>query len=212
MNMQSGRQLIIISIFCSMLCVLLCTGNALAQPTHGEYVSSVPAANAMLTQAPTVITVHFSEAIDPNQSDIQVYDVNDKLVSTAPAKLNGTDHQTMAVPMQANGSEIYLVNWHNVSTDEGHRDSGSFRFFVNISRMLKGMVKGEAMGHMPGTTMAAAHPGATISQARGIPTWLTVLLSGMVGLLIGAGATFAMLQQQKIRYTFQTEENTLGKK
>ncbi|GHO89761.1 copper resistance CopC family protein [Dictyobacter formicarum] len=200
--------LISFSVCCGMLCMLICTGSAFAHPAHGEYVSSVPATNAMLDKAPTMITVRFSEPINPNQSDIQVYDVNGKLVSTAPAKINGSDHQTMAVPMQANGSEIYLVNWHNASTDEGHRDSGSFRFFVNISPMLKGMVKGEMAGHPMMATEAN-----TQNNTTALPAWLNALLTGIVGLLVGSAVTFALARrQQKHKESLPEEENTLGKK
>lgn len=196
--------------------LMIYTGSACAQPVHGEYVSSMPAANAMLDKAPTVVTVRFSEPIDPNQSDIQVYDVTGKLVSTAPAKLNGSDHQTMAVPMQANGSEIYLVNWHNDSTDESHRDSGSFRFFVNISPMLKGMVKGEMAGHSmmdTATNNTTKVPSTQNTTTTALPGWMKELLAGVVGLLAGSAATFMLTkQQQKHTALLREEENTLGKK
>ncbi|WP_160146173.1 copper resistance CopC family protein [Dictyobacter aurantiacus] len=192
--------------------MLIYTGSALAQPVHGEYVSSVPAANAMLTKAPTTVTVRFSEPVDPNLSDIQVYDVTGRLVNTAPAKLNGNDRQTMVVPMQANNSEIYLVTWHNTSTDEGHRDSGSFRFFVNISPMLKGMVKSELAGHpmMANTNKTTPSRSTTTTP---LPGWLKVLLAGIIGLLAGSAVTFMMARhQQQHKASLPQAENTLEKK
>ncbi|WP_338249462.1 copper resistance CopC family protein [Dictyobacter halimunensis] len=192
--------------------MLIYTGSALAQPVHGEYVSSVPAANAMLTKAPSTVTVRFSEPVDPNLSDIQVYDVTGRLVNTAPAKLNGSDRQTMVVPMQADNSEIYLVTWHNTSTDEGHRDSGSFRFFVNISPMLKGMVKGELAGHPMMVSIKKITPTQN-TPTTPLPGWLKVLLAGIIGLLAGSAATFMMTRhQQQHRASLPEAENTLGKK
>jgi len=215
MSTRVGRYYIIgFSVFCSLLCMLLyTTGRAHAQPVHGEYVSSVPAANAMLDKAPSTVTVRFSEPVDPNLSEVQVYDVDGKLVSTAPAKLNGSDHQTMAVPMQQDGSEIYLVTWHNNATDEGHRDSGSFRFFVNISPMLKGMVKGELAGHPMVATTAKTTPSQQNSSMVPLPGWVKVLLAAIIGLLAGSAITFMMIRhQQQHRISLPDVENTLGKK
>ncbi|GCE08380.1 hypothetical protein KDAU_57090 [Dictyobacter aurantiacus] len=213
MSTRAGIYYIIgLSIFLGMLSMLIYTGSALAQPVHGEYVSSVPAANAMLTKAPTTVTVRFSEPVDPNLSDIQVYDVTGRLVNTAPAKLNGNDRQTMVVPMQANNSEIYLVTWHNTSTDEGHRDSGSFRFFVNISPMLKGMVKSELAGHpmMANTNKTTPSRSTTTTP---LPGWLKVLLAGIIGLLAGSAVTFMMARhQQQHKASLPQAENTLEKK
>lgn len=221
MSTQAGRSYIIgLGIFCGMLCMLIYTGSVRAQPAHGEYLSSVPAANAMLSKAPTTVTVRFAEPIDPNLSEVQIYDVTGKLVSTAPAKLNGSDHQAMAVPMQADGSEIYLVTWHNSSTDEKHRDSGSFRFFVNISPMLKGMVKGEQAGHPMTGAMAKATPtqhntAASPQQntnAVPLPGWIKVLTAGIIGLLIGSAITFMTTRHQQHKIALPDAENTLGKK
>ena len=102
---------------------------------HAEYVSSDPAANAVLKNAPTTITIHFSEGIDP-KSTILVYDTTNHLVSQ-PAKIpNNNDLKTMAVALQPKGSELYVVDWYTISADDGHTDAGSFRFFVNPSSDL----------------------------------------------------------------------------
>lgn len=132
-------------LFCSLAVLLLVPSVVLANPAHAEYVSSDPAANAMLTKAPTMITIYFSEQVNPSGSDILVSNVDGKPVSTVAAQVDRSDLKTMTVTMKGDQSEVYVVNWHTVSAVEGHHDSGSFRFFVNISSMLKGMIGSPSM-------------------------------------------------------------------
>src|SRR5215813_12197232 len=47
---------------------------------HAEYVNSDPAANQILTKAPSTITIHFSEELDP-KSTVVVYDTDHQQVS-----------------------------------------------------------------------------------------------------------------------------------
>ncbi len=161
--------------------LLVSPGIALA---HAEYVSSDPGTNAQLAKAPTTVTIHFSENVDPAGSDITIYDVDGKLISTAPAQVDRADLKTMTVSMKSDGSEIYVVNWHTVSAVEGHHDSGSFRFFVNISPMLKGMINGGSMG-----SMSSMSSSSTTSSPSGIPLWGAILI-GAGGLVIGGLATW----------------------
>jgi len=172
-----------VALLLGIVFLLVAPGTALA---HAEYVSSDPGTNAQLAKAPTIVTVHFSENVDPAGSDITIYDVDGKLVSTAAAQVDRADLKTMTVSMKSNGSEIYVVNWHTVSAVEGHHDSGSFRFFVNISPMLKGMVSGGGMGSMGGSMSSSS---TTSSSSSGIPLWGAILI-GIGGLIIGGLAVW----------------------
>ena len=175
-------------LFCSIAVLLLVPGIVLAHPAHAEYVSSDPAANAMLTKAPTMITIHFSEQVNPLGSDIIVSDADGKPVSTAAAQVDRSDLKTMTVTIKGDQSEVYVVNWHTVSAMEGHHDAGSFRFFVNISPMLKGMVGSPSMSGSPTSSSGSMSSGS--SSSSGLPIWVTVLI-GVLGLLIGGGVVFA---------------------
>jgi methionine-rich copper-binding protein CopC len=183
--------------FCSLAVLLLVPGVVLANPAHAEYLSSDPAANAMLTKAPTMITVHFSEALNPSGSDITVSDVDGKLVSTSAAQIDRSDLKTMTVTMQGDQSEVYVVNWHTVSAMEGHRDASSFRFFVNISPMLKGMVGSPSMsGSSPSSASGMSSGSASSSSLSETPIWITVLV-GVLGLFLGSAAVFALTRRPK---------------
>jgi len=175
-------------LFCSLAVLLLVPGVVLAHPAHAEYVSSDPAANAMLTKAPTMITIHFSEQVNPLGSDIIVSDADGKPVSIA-AQVDRSDLKTMTVTIKGDQSEVYVVNWHTVSAMEGHHDAGSFRFFVNISSMLRGMLGSPSMSGSPTSSSGGMSSGA--SSSSGLPLWVAVLI-GVLGLLIGGGVVFAL--------------------
>jgi methionine-rich copper-binding protein CopC len=149
--------------------------TALARLAHAGFHSSDPSPNQILKAAPTVVTMHFEETVNPQGSDITVYDATGKKVSTAPAQVSRTDLKTMTVPMQGSGAEIYLVVWHNISADDGDPDTGAFTFLVNPK---------------PTTVLAVTGSnGQHAGNTSGMPIWLGVLLA-VLGLIIGAGATW----------------------
>jgi methionine-rich copper-binding protein CopC len=136
---------------------------------HAGYQSSDPAAGAILKTAPTVVTVHFLENVDPTGSEVEVYDAKLHEVSTASAQVSRTGLKTMTVPMKGNGSETYLVVWHNVSAQDGDPDAGAFTFLVNPS------------GTLP---KGASNQSATASNSNGAPGWVVAVV-GVAGLIIG---------------------------
>ena len=70
-NFTTSRRVYftLVGLLCSIAVLLVIPAIALASPAHAEYVSSDPAANAMLTKAPTTITVHFSEERSTNPEE-----------------------------------------------------------------------------------------------------------------------------------------------
>jgi hypothetical protein len=193
------RSLLFGLLFSTVLLLVISGNMAFARPAHAEYVSSDPAANAMLTKAPTMITIHFSESVDPSGSDLTVSDVTGKQVSMAEGQVDRSDLKTMTVAMKADQSEIYVVNWHTVSAMEGHRDSGSFRFFVNISPMLKGMLGNPSMSgsSMSSSTSESMSSGSSPSlSSSGVPIWVTVLI-GVLGVVSGGVVVFAFARRSK---------------
>ncbi len=151
-------------------------------PAHARYLSSDPAANATLKVAPTVVTVHFAEAVNPAGSAITIYDAKGQAVSQA-AQIDPTDLKTMRVPMQGDGSEVYLVTWHTVSAVDGDPDVGAFSFFVNASGSSELAPKTTASL----TTTPTAHD-------TGTPIWLTALLVAL-GALLGAAGVVAWMRR-----------------
>jgi methionine-rich copper-binding protein CopC len=144
---------------------------------HASYVSSDPAANAVVKVAPSVVIVHFAEPVAPAGSAITVYDTKGQAVSQ-PAQVDTNDLKTMRVAMAGDGSEVYLVSWHTVSATDGDPDVGAFSFFVNASGSSE-------LAPKSATTPAASPPGAA-----GAPAWLTALIA-VIALLVGAAGGVA---------------------
>lgn len=163
--------------------ILIWVSSAFLAPgtasAHAAFGSSDPAPGAILKAAPTTITIHFMENVNPSGSDIVVLDATGKQVSTGPAKANPNDLKTMTVAMQGDDSETYLVQWHNVSADDGDPDIGAFTFTVNPKST------GSASTSTPDTHTTSS------SSSSGVPIWGTVLV-GLLGLVVGAGGVFAL--------------------
>lgn len=166
------------------LLATLTSAPALAAPhtashaLHARYLSSTPAANAVVKAAPSEVTAHFAEPVDPATSAITVYDAKGQVVSQ-PAQVDPNDLTTMRAPMTGDGSEVYLVVWHTVSATDGDPDVGAFNFFVNVSG------SSELAPTAPATTTHATSPASS-----GAPIWLVVVLA-LAGLIVGAAGGMA---------------------
>ncbi len=143
---------------------------------HASYVSSDPAANAVVKAAPSVVTIHFAEPVVPASSAITITDAKGQVVSQ-PAQVDTNDLTTMHAAMAGDASEVYLVNWRTVSASDGDPDVGAFNFFVNASGSSE---------LAPKTTTTTT----TATSASGTPAWLTALIA-VIALLIGAAGGVA---------------------
>lgn len=161
------------------LAAVISVTQAPAASAHAAYVSSVPAADSTVTQAPTVVTIHFAEDLNPAGSDVVVYDTKGKVVSTGKAQVDTSDPKTMTVPMAGDDAESYLVVWHNVSLDDGDPDIGAFTF--NVGKQASQPTPGSSGG---ATTTAG-------SSSGGVPGWVVALV-GVAGLIVGSGATLLL--------------------
>src|SRR5690349_6759186 len=90
-----------------MLSLLIATSSVAS--AHAKYVSSAPAAGAVLAEAPGTVSITFAEAVDPTASGIAVYDASMKQVSSSTVSVDPSNAKVMHVPMQGDGSEVYVV-------------------------------------------------------------------------------------------------------
>jgi len=164
------------------LAAIVSVAQAPTAAAHAKYESSVPASNSTVTEAPTVVTVHFAEEVNPAGSDLIVYDTKGNKVSTAAGQVDTNDAKTMTVPMAGNDSESYMVVWHTVSLDDGDAAVGAFIF--NVGSTAKA-------GDGGGSTTTTGASAAAESASSGIPGWVVVLVGGL-GLVIGSVGTFVL--------------------
>ena len=165
-------MLMMLPILAIAAALVLTPGSASA---HAGFGSSDPAPNSVLKAAPTVITIHFVENVNPQGSDIVVFDATHKQVSTAHGVVSTTDLKTMTVAMAGDGEGTYLVEWHNVSADDGDPDIGAFTFTVSATAQA--------------TPAPVGTGNATSGGSSGTPAWLTVLI-GLIGLTVGGGGGY----------------------
>lgn len=174
-----------IGVVALALLATLGSAPALAAPhtashaLHARYLSSTPAANAVVKAAPSEVTAHFAEPVDPAGSAITVYDAKGQVVSQ-PVQVDPNDLTTMRAPMTGDGSEVYLVVWHTTSATDGDPDVGAFNFFVNVS----------GSSELAPTAPTTTTPSATSPASSGAPIWLVVVLA-LAGLIVGAAGGMA---------------------
>jgi methionine-rich copper-binding protein CopC len=116
-----------------MLPILALT-NALFGTTtafaHAHLISAVPADKAVVTTAPTVLTLKFSEGVTLKFTGVEVTGPDKKAVSLGAESLDPKDDTLLTVPLAGGlGAGSYSVAWHALSTD-GHKSSGTFTFTV----------------------------------------------------------------------------------
>lgn len=164
-----SRLLVVTAVAAALLLTLAFAGMASA---HAKYLSSDPAANAVLKAPPSVVTVHFIENVNPDGSSLTIYDSKGRVVSNGPGQVSISDTKTMTVSMTGDGSDNYMVVWKTVSLDDGAPDIGAFNFYIG----------GDAAPSSSNGTSSAAASGD-------LPGW-AVALVGIAGLIVGAGGMY----------------------
>ena len=135
---------------------------------HANLVSSEPAANSELQEAPDRIIARFTEPIEPSLSHIQVLDGSGQRVDLDNSEVDDLNPLVMSVGVAIIPDGTYTVAWSNVSTVDGHRVRGSFVFAV-----------GQPLSEVP---MAAVDQPLLQSPFAPVLRWLTLLAAlAMVG-------------------------------
>ncbi|MEI9481667.1 CopC domain-containing protein YobA [Enterobacter cancerogenus] len=110
----------------AFLIASVATPSALA---HAHLQQQTPAANAQVA-APPLLTLSFSEGIEPQFSGVVVTDDQQKAVKTGAVKRDEKNKAQLIVPLeQPLTAGTYQVDWHVVSVD-GHKTKGSYHFSV----------------------------------------------------------------------------------
>ena len=138
---------------------------------HANLVSSEPAANSELQEAPDRIIARFTEPIEPLLSSIQVLDSSGRRVDLDNSVVDDLNPLVMSVGVGDISEGTYTVAWTNVSTVDGHRVRGSFVFAVG----------------QPLTALPAPDVEQPLLQSPWAPVlrWLTLLAAlAMVGGLV----------------------------
>lgn len=95
---------------------------------HAHLERSAPAAGALVTPAPTVVTLRFSEGVEPQFCSVTVTNAaGDHFDAGAPAA--GAAARVLTVKLKPLAPGAYRVEWHATSVDS-HKTEGLFDFTV----------------------------------------------------------------------------------
>lgn len=115
----------------ALLAVMLAApGSASA---HARYESSFPAKGEVLATSPDRVEITFSQEIQrvSGAYDITVNKDRGPSVTAGPPVVSDDDRRIMSVPLQPDlAPGRYVVNWRNVSDEDGDEAVGAFSFYV----------------------------------------------------------------------------------
>lgn len=120
--MRIARALLVTSI-----ATMIALAGASRASAHAGFVSSTPDGGGILSTAPGVVTLRFSEPIDAELSNASVYTPDGDEVGGNVAGESETQ-----VALATNATGVYRVEWTTVSLIDGHTLTGSFGFGVGV--------------------------------------------------------------------------------
>src|SRR5215813_7817190 len=92
---------------------------------HANLVRSIPPANAVLLTSPSQILLWFSEAPEPNFSQIQIFDRAGQVVKgVGPVSGDPGDDKLLRANLDTLPTGIYTVAWRTTSAVDGHVTAG----------------------------------------------------------------------------------------
>ncbi|MFS2222563.1 copper homeostasis periplasmic binding protein CopC [Pantoea sp. B65] len=109
----------------SFLAALIVSQQAFA---HAHLASATPADKATISESPKMLTLTFTEGVEPKFSGVMLMGADGSMVHTGKFTVDSADNKVVNVPLTAplkTGS--YRVDWHVLSVD-GHKTKGSYNF------------------------------------------------------------------------------------
>jgi copper transport protein len=124
------RRLAFLVSFATLV-ALIAAGGAVPRTSeaHALLVRADPPVNAQVREAPTVLTLYFSEALERRFSSARVVDQTGARVDER-IEFDELDAALMRVVLKPVSPGFLSVQWQNVSAVDGHRISGSYPLTV----------------------------------------------------------------------------------
>jgi methionine-rich copper-binding protein CopC len=100
---------------------------------HADLDRSEPAADAVLTTAPTQVQLWFTQELFRRQGEnfIEVYAADGSRQDQGEAVINDDDRTLLTVALPPDlPPGVYTVRWQALSAEDGHDSSGEFTFTV----------------------------------------------------------------------------------
>jgi methionine-rich copper-binding protein CopC len=132
---------------------------------HAGYVQSIPAADAVIAEAPERLQIWFTQELFRRQGEnrIEVHAPDGQRIDLDDAAIDDDDRRLMTVSLPADlPPGQYSVRWRTLSSEDGHEGRGEFVFTVDPAA-----VEPAAAEEMPAqeTPTADEEPVATATPA-----------------------------------------------
>ncbi len=101
---------------------------------HARYESSTPGTGEVLTTSPARVEITFSVDIQKISGSYGIEVTRDRgaAVTNGPSVVDDSDRSKLSVALQPDlGPGRYVVNWKNVSDEDGDAITGAFSFYIN---------------------------------------------------------------------------------
>lgn len=125
---------------------------------HADLDRSAPAADALLTTAPTQVQLWFTQELFRRQgmNRIEVYAADGSRQDQGDATINDDDRTLITVALKPDlPPGVYTVRWQALSADDGHESGGEFIFTIGTGSAV--------------AATAAVTPTATLTAATVTP-------------------------------------------
>lgn len=181
-------------LFAVMALVLAQSGVAFA---HAHLKSATILPDAVVTSAPTTLTLTFTEDTSPTQTRLQVLDASGKAVDKGDLKVDGAN-ATVSLGTLADGK--YTVKFRSFTEDDSGIIDGSFNFTVaKGSAAVAGdaakATQEESGGDNAPTGAPATGQGGSAGESNGSFTLPALLV--LFGSSLFAGAMLLIRQKRR---------------
>src|SRR5512133_1615079 len=97
---------------------------------HAEITNSTPAAGSTIQAGMAQMTLHFSEAISPDQSSTQLVGPSGSSMSGVTSAVDRADRTVMNITTPALTEGKYTIKWAAVTEDDNGHTNGEIAFTV----------------------------------------------------------------------------------
>jgi copper transport protein len=117
----------------SLLCAFLAALTAPDALGHAAFVGAEPAAGTRVESSPQRIALRFTEPLNRGLTEISLVDVRSGERLKASLLTSGRSNELTLRPSRPLPRSAYRIEWHTVSTVDGHALEGSFGFGVRTA-------------------------------------------------------------------------------
>lgn len=168
---RPGRQCWLFGVLLAVFLVLFTIPNVEA---HAALESSTPATGEVVAEAPSQITVRFTEPLERSYSQLQLFDNQGNEVPGTSLR-PGDDEYTMVLDMPPDVSNgTYSVLWRTLSAADGHTAQNYFAFTIGSDADVAPVTipsSGQDLSGPPQWLMTASRWAALAGLAALLAAW-----------------------------------------